>query len=210
MEIVDSWLTGNAGRWEVLVLVWLGAALDGFLPPVPSESLVVGLAAVAATDGGGPSWLLLAAVAATGAVAGDNVGYAVGRRAGPAAAATLGRRRAAALAWATDQLARRGTVLVLAARYVPFGRTAVNVAAGVTGFPHRRFFLLTLASGTSWAAYCVGFGTLVGLGLPGQPVLAAVVGMALAALAGLVVDRLLAARRSGPGADPVPAPAAPR
>lgn len=84
---------GSPWLW---VLVFAVAGLDALLPFMPSETTVVTVAVLLGPD---PAQLtLLAAVAAGGAWAGDCLGYAVGRAAGPQAIARLqrgpdGRRR---------------------------------------------------------------------------------------------------------------------
>ena len=64
--------------WAMLVLFAL-CMLDGFLPPVPSESVVIALAALSVT-GAAPPVPLLILVAALGAFAGDQIAYRLGAR----------------------------------------------------------------------------------------------------------------------------------
>jgi membrane-associated protein len=61
-------------------IVLVAVAIDGFVPIVPSETLVIGLGALSAT--GRPNLVALAAAVTAGGVAGDHVSYALGRRAG--------------------------------------------------------------------------------------------------------------------------------
>src|SRR5436309_15877131 len=106
---------------------------------MPGETTVVTVAVLLGPD---PARLtLLAAVAAAGAWAGDCLGYAVGRSAGPRAIARLqrgadGQRR---FEWARDQVRRNGGLLIIAARYLPGGRVASALATGSLGYPVRRF-----------------------------------------------------------------------
>ena len=72
---------GAAAPW-VLPVVLLVAVFDALVPPVPSEGIVVALAAVAVA-GDGPDLLLLAVAAGVGAFLGDSLTYVVGRRFGP-------------------------------------------------------------------------------------------------------------------------------
>jgi membrane protein DedA with SNARE-associated domain len=69
--------------WLYLVVL-VAVAVDGFLPIVPSETLVIGLGALSAT--GRPNLAALAVAAAAGGMAGDRVSYLLGRRAGRRAA----------------------------------------------------------------------------------------------------------------------------
>ncbi|GAA4397507.1 hypothetical protein GCM10023168_02520 [Fodinibacter luteus] len=196
---------GAAASW-VLPVVLLVAVLDALVPVVPSEGIVVALAAVAVA-GDGPDLLLLAVAAGAGAFVGDSLTYLVGRRFGPRRLERVGRpglRRAVERASAT--LERRGAVVILAARYVPLGRVAVNLTAGATGFPPRRFVAIAALAATTWAAWSVGVGALAGHWLEGNPLLGSATGVVAALLLGLVVDRL-ARRFSGWGRMPSPAPA---
>ena len=193
---------GAAAPW-VLPVVLLVAVFDALVPPVPSEGIVVALAAVAVA-GHGPDLLLLAVAAGVGAFLGDSLTYVVGRRFGPQRLHRISRpgpRRA--LERASGTLQRRGAVVVLSARYVPLGRVAVNLTAGATGFPPRRFVGLAALAATTWAAWSVGVGALAGHWLEGNPLLGSVSGVAVALGLGLVIDR--AARRfSGEGRMPAP------
>lgn len=194
---------GAAAPWVVPVVL-LVAVFDALVPPVPSEGIVVALAAVAVA-GDGPDLLLLAVAAGVGAFIGDSLTYAVGRRFGPQRLHRVTRpapRRALERASAT--LERRGAVVILSARYVPLGRVAVNLTAGATGFPPRRFLGLAALAAATWAAWSVGVGALAGHWLEGNPLLGSVSGVAVALLLGLVIDRA-ARRASGWGRMPSPA-----
>ncbi len=62
----------------VYLLVFVCCTVDGFFPPFPSESVVVGLASLIIAQGVPNPWILIA-VAAAGAFTGDNIAYAIGR-----------------------------------------------------------------------------------------------------------------------------------
>ena len=195
---------GAAAPW-VLPVVLLVALCDAVVPVVPSEGVVVALAAVAVA-GVGPDLVLLALAAGVGAFLGDALTYAMGRRFGPQRLERVTRPGPLrALQRASGALDRRGAVVILSARYVPLGRVAVNLAAGATGFAPRRFVGLAALAATTWAAWSVGVGALAGHWLEGNPLLGSVAGVGVALLLGLVVDR--AARRfTGWGRMPVPGP----
>lgn len=57
------------------VIVFLAVAIDGFLPVVPSEAVVIGLSALSAAGSPHPLWLAVAVVA--GGVTGDRVASSV-------------------------------------------------------------------------------------------------------------------------------------
>ena len=191
---------GAAAAW-VLPVVLLVAVFDALVPPVPSEGIVVALAAVAVA-GDGPNLMALAVAAGVGAFLGDSLTYVVGRRFGPRRLHRITRPAARrALERASDTLDRRGAVVILTARYVPLGRVAVNLTAGATGFPPRQFCGLAAVAATTWAAWSVGVGALAGHWLEGNPLLGSVLGVVAALLLGLVIDRV-ARRASGWGRMP--------
>jgi membrane protein DedA with SNARE-associated domain len=170
--------------------------IDGFFPPVPSETVLVAAAAVAASTGGG-NLLALGAVAALGAAIGDNLAFLIGRRLGTTRFAWMRRPRiTAAFAWAQRALDRRSATLILGARYIPVGRVAVNMSAGALGFPWRRFLPLSLAAGASWSVLSIAIGLLAGSWIEDQPLLSAALGVGAALVIGVAIDRIAAARRT--------------
>jgi membrane protein DedA with SNARE-associated domain len=89
-------------------------------------------------------------------------------------------------------------VLILTARYIPVGRVAVNITAGATGLAPRRFLGISALAGFSWAVYSVGIGLFAGRWLSGNPLLAALLGIAIALTIGVVIDRVTASRATRP------------
>ncbi|MCT1363887.1 MULTISPECIES: VTT domain-containing protein [unclassified Microbacterium] len=195
MDILnDLILQAIASPWLYAVLFAV-TVIDGFFPPVPSETVLVAAAAVAASTGDG-NILLLGAVAALGAAIGDNIAFLIGRRLGTTRFAWMRRPRvAAAFAYAQHALDRRSATLILGARYIPIGRVAVNMSAGALGFPWRRFLPLSLIAGVSWSVFSLAIGLLAGAWLHDQPVLSAAIGVVIALIVGIVIDRIAALRR---------------
>ena len=190
----DLIMQAIASPWLYLVLFAV-TIVDGFFPPVPSETVLVAAAAVAASTGEG-NLLLLGAVAAIGAAIGDNVAFLIGRGLGTTRFAWMRRPRvAAAFAHAQRALDRRSATLILGARYIPVGRVAVNMSAGALDFPWRRFLPLSLIAGISWSVFSLVIGLLAGAWIKEQPLLSAGLGIVVALLIGLVIDRIAAARR---------------
>ena len=190
----DLIMQAIASPWLYLVLFAV-TIVDGFFPPVPSETVLVAAAAVAASTGEG-NLLLLGAVAAIGAAIGDNVAFLIGRGLGATRFAWMRRPRvAAAFAHAQHALDRRSATLILGARYIPVGRVAVNMSAGALDFPWRRFLPLSLIAGISWSVFSLVIGLLAGAWIKDQPLLSAGLGIVVALLIGLVIDRIAAARR---------------
>lgn len=205
--MLDAILT--LGALPVAYLVVLAAAaLDGLFPPVPSESVVIALAALAVSTGR-PSLVLLILAAAAGAVAGDQLAYTVGRRFDVRGLRVLrGERSQRTIGWAQTALDRRGPSFILAARYVPVGRVAVSLTAGATGYSRRRFTALTALAGLAWASSSVAIGMAAGAWFADRPVVAMTLGVIGGLLGGLAVDRFLTHRheRRRGLAQPIPLP----
>ncbi len=200
LELLNDAVTTLAGSPWVYLVVFGVCLIDGFFPPVPSETVVVAAAAVA-TSTGSPLLIPLVAVAAAGAIAGDNIAYAIGRGIGVSRFRWMRSARVvAAIEWARRGLDRRGALLIFSARYIPVGRIAVNMTAGATHYPRRRFIALSVAAGITWAVYSTVFGLVAGHWLHEQPILAVILAIVLAAGIGAVVDaalRRLLARSAG-------------
>ena len=190
LETLTTFIEAQATSPWVPLLVLVVAAADALVPPVPSESVVVALAAVSVA-GDGPNLVLLGLVAAVGAFLGDTATYLVGRRHGPARLSRTTRpalRRA--LGRASDALESRGALVILVARYVPVGRVAVNLTAGATGYPRRRFLGFAALATITWSAWSVGVGALAGRWVADNPLLGAAAGITVALLLGLAADHV--------------------
>lgn len=191
MQAINDFILAAAGQPWVLIVVLACCLIDGFFPPVPSESVVVGLAAVAATAGVPNPWLLML-VAAMGAFLGDNIAYLLGRRVGTRRWRWMrGPRMQVAFRWAGRELMKRPASLILVARFVPIGRVAVNLTAGATRFAHGRFVALTVLSAVLWAAYSVAIGLFFGQWFEDNHLLGAIVAIVCAIGLGIVVDILI-------------------
>lgn len=199
-------LDASSQPWVPLVLL-VFCAIDGLFPPVPSESLVVGLAAIAVATGQPALWLILL-VATVGAALGDLTAYALGRRVGTERFAWMRRTRvASAISRAGRALDRRSASFIITGRFVPVGRVAVNLTAGASGMPLRRFAPLSVIAALLWATFSVGMGLLGGSWVRHNPLLGMAVAIALAMALGTVVDHLvqrLTRRATGTGTDPDP------
>jgi membrane protein DedA with SNARE-associated domain len=175
-ELIESALDSP---WGLLALAAV-AAVDGFFPVVPSESLVVTAGVFAAS--GDQNLALVITAAALGAFTGDHVSYVVGRRAGDRLTSRLGdgTRRAAAYAWAARVLAERGATVIVVGRYVPGGRTAVTLTAGAVGHPLASFSLFDGIAAASWATYATLVGYLGGAAFEDDPLKGVILGLGLA------------------------------
>lgn len=141
----------------VLAPVLLGAAIG---LPLPASLLMVAVGAFARADLLNLPLFLLCAVGAT--LAGNAVGYAIGRRGGAGALARWSARfkgGEAAIGRAERLFARRGGAAVLLSRFPLSPLSAViNILAGVGRYPFRAFALYNLLGVTLWAGFYAGAG----------------------------------------------------
>jgi membrane-associated protein len=97
------------------------------------------------------------------AILGDQVGYSIGRTAGPRLLARerwFTRRRH--VARAERFFSKRGGQAVLIARFVPIVRTFVPVMAGVVRMPYRKFLAWNIAGGVLWGGGVTTAGYILG------------------------------------------------
>jgi len=188
-------LQSIASPWLLLILLAV-TIIDGFFPPVPSETVLVAAAAVAASSGQIGVIVALGLVAACGAAIGDNIAFAIGRALGTDRFRWMHRPRVRrAFEHAATALDRRSGALILGARYIPVGRVAVNMSAGALGFAWRRFAPLSVLAGLSWSTVSLAIGVFAGSWVKDQPLVGAAIGIVLALLIGVVIDRVSALRR---------------
>ena len=102
-----------------------------------------------------------------------------------------GERAQKALVWAEHALDVRGASFIIAARYIPVGRVAVNMTAGTVRFPRRRFTGLAAIAAVTWSVYSVLLGIGAGVWLGHRPWLAVLVGVAGGLALGVVIDQVL-------------------
>ncbi len=202
---MEQWIEALAGSPWVFVALYLFATIDGFFPPVPSETAVIALAAIGASTGE-PSIAILGAVAAAGAFTGDQIAYSIGKRIPIRRWRFMrGERQVKAIEWAEEALERRAGVFIIAARYIPVGRVAVNMTAGAVRLPRLRFTGLAAIAAMSWSLYSVALGVGAGAWLHDRPLLAVGVGAVGGLLLGAAIDPLVTwlGRRSFRSSEPV-------
>src|SRR5690606_864637 len=95
VDIINELILQAAASPWLYAVMFATAVIDGFFPPIPSETVLVAAAAVAASTGE-TNLPLLIALAALGAMIGDNIAYAIGHRIGTTRFAWMRRPRIAA------------------------------------------------------------------------------------------------------------------
>jgi membrane protein DedA with SNARE-associated domain len=191
MHGVMHWLDGLPGPLVYTVVAALvfceDAIFVGFVLPGETSVEVGGLLA---SHGKISVWLLCIVVVAAG-VAGDSVGYEIGRRFGPKILKLRPlRRHRARLEKAESLVRRRGAAAVFLGRFIAFFRAVMPALAGISRMPYRRFLasnaLGGLLSGVGYVlvGYYAGDAYTKAEGRLGH---AAAIAIAGAAAAGLLV-----------------------
>jgi len=194
-EVVEDFLVQLAGSVWALPVLFVLVVGDAFLVVVPGEAAVTAFGALAVTEGSPPLASVIA-VAAVAAVIGDACCYLVGRVVGLDRWRWMRTSRVrSALEWAGRRLDERMALVLFTARFIPFARLAVNLAAGAARLPAPRYLLIASLAALGWAAYQAMIGAAVAAILPGGPVVAVVVSVVIALMIGLAVDWMLARRR---------------
>ncbi|MDR7382542.1 DedA family protein [Promicromonospora iranensis] len=191
LSATEAWILAMAASPWIYPAMFAFATIDGFFPPLPSESVVITLTVSAHSTGTPWMWLVLL-TAAAGAWVGDQIAYQIGRMIGTERVPFLrGPRGRRAVAWAERALTRRGASFILAARYVPIGRVAVNMTAGAVGYPRRRFAGIAAIAAVMWALYSAGIGLVAAQWLGHEPLLAITIGVVFGVAMGFVVDKVV-------------------
>ncbi|WP_328539972.1 DedA family protein [Streptomyces sp. NBC_00344] len=151
---VQEWLeTVPAVSVYLLVAVVIGVESLGI--PLPGEIVLVS-AALLASQQGHVNPLVLGACASAGAIVGDSIGYAIGRRGGRPLIAWLGRRfpghfSAPNIAMAERSFEKWGMWAVFFGRFVALLRIFAGPLAGVLHMPYWKFLIANMLGGILWA-----------------------------------------------------------
>jgi len=196
-ELIRS---GGAPLVCTIVFIETGFFVGFFLP---GDSLLVTAGIFAAAGVVPLRWLLLPVMAC--AIVGDQIGYWIGRTAGP----TLYKRedslffRRSHLQRAHDFYEKYGGRAVIFARFVPIIRTFCPPVAGAARMPYTRYLMFDVFGGVLWVCAMILGGYFLGRNVPniGQRihyVIAAVVVLSLLpAVISIVRARRAVARGEG-------------
>lgn len=158
----SDWLADFSSNWYFLAIIFGVAFFDSIVPVVPSETMVI-IGGVAAGRGD-QVLLLVIAAGAVGAFLGDNAAYLIGSRLSGLIQRRADRRPKlqARLDWAREQIRVRGGLLLITARFIPGGRTALTVTSGLTHQPRRWFMGWVAVAVMIWATYAALLGYIGG------------------------------------------------
>jgi membrane-associated protein len=153
LNLTDIFLAGMTtyGPLTLGVAMWLGTL--GIPVPLP----ILALAAGAFARHGSLNWAVAMFAALAGATLGDSLGYAVGRFAGEWAERRFG--KSPGWARAEARFHRKGWLAIYITRFLltPLA-VPTNLIAGGSGYPYRRFLLLTLAGTLTFLLFFGGTG----------------------------------------------------
>jgi membrane-associated protein len=178
-----------------IVFVETGFFVGFFLP---GDSLLVTAGIFAAADVIPLRWLLLPVMLC--AIVGDQIGYWIGRTAGPA----LYRRedsfffRRSHLQRAHDFYEKYGGRAVILARFVPIIRTFCPPVAGAARMPYARYLAFDVVGGISWVGAMILGGFSLGRSVPniGQRIHYVIAAVVLVSVLPVVISILRARRAS--------------
>lgn len=160
--------------------------LEDFGVPVPGETVLVLGAVYAGT--GRLSLPLVALLAFAAAVAGDNIGYAIGRFGARRAVDRYGRYvflTPQRMDTATKTFERHGGKIIIIARFIEGLRQANGIIAGTAGIRWPRFLLFNAIGAALWVAVWCTIGYAFGSHI--DAVYSALTGVELYLAIGLVV-----------------------
>jgi membrane protein DedA with SNARE-associated domain len=136
-----------------LPLLFVAVAVESFGIPIPGETALIAFG-VLSSQGHYPIVLVIA-VAAAGAIIGDNLGFwLIGRRGGRALIARspwVERRTRGVLLRAEALIVRYGGRAVFFGRFVSVLRETIAWVAGLAGMPWPRFLFWNAFGGIAWA-----------------------------------------------------------
>jgi membrane protein DedA with SNARE-associated domain len=135
-----------------LFLLFLLIAMESAGIPLPGETALVAAGVLASR--GDMNIVAVIAVAATGAIVGDNVGYLAGRLGGRKLLqrwALLERHASRVLPWSERFFERHGPKTIFLGRFIAVLRVTAAWLAGISRMRWWVFFLWNAAGGICWA-----------------------------------------------------------
>jgi membrane-associated protein len=160
--IEADFLIETFGMLGILAVVFVESGLlVGFL--LPGDSLLFTAGLLSANGTLPDLWVLLVTIPLA-AIAGDQVGYAIGHKAGPAVFKRPDSRffREEYVERSREFFDRYGARAIVIARFVPIVRTLAPVMAGVSKMNYRTFVLFNVIGGIGWGVSVTTLGYFLG------------------------------------------------
>ncbi|MFG2196397.1 DedA family protein [Streptomyces sp. NPDC048639] len=151
---VQEWLE-TVPALSIYVLVGVVIGLESLGIPLPGEIILVS-SALLASQHGEIDPVILGACATTGAIVGDSIGYAIGRKGGKPLLTWLGGKFPKHfgphhIASAERSFERWGMWAVFFGRFVALLRIFAGPLAGVLRMPYWKFLIANVLGGIVWA-----------------------------------------------------------
>ncbi|MBQ0866161.1 DedA family protein [Streptomyces smyrnaeus] len=151
---IQEWLE-NVPAVSVYLLVGVVIGLESLGIPLPGEIVLVS-SALLASQQGHIDPLILGTCATVGAVVGDSIGYAIGRKGGKPLLEWLGRKfpkhfGPGHVATAERSFQRWGMWAVFFGRFIALLRIFAGPLAGVLKMPYWKFLTANVLGGVLWA-----------------------------------------------------------
>jgi membrane protein DedA with SNARE-associated domain len=151
------------GYWAV----FFGVMLENAGVPVPGETILL-IAGYFASTGKFHLGLVML-IAATGAVIGDNIGFAIGHHFGRSVLLRVGRfffLTPKRFEYMENYFQQHGNKTILVARFITGLRVFAALLAGASKMPWRVFIVFNLAGAVLWSIVITTLGYLFGQSLP--------------------------------------------
>jgi membrane protein DedA with SNARE-associated domain len=162
LQLIEQYMLAY-GYWAV----FFGVMLENAGVPVPGETILLIAGYFAST--GEFHLALVMLIAATGAVIGDNIGFAIGHHYGRGFLLRMGRfffltpRRYEHM---ERYFESHGNKTILVARFITGLRVFAALLAGASKMPWRLFFVYNVAGAILWSVVITTLGYLFGHSLP--------------------------------------------
>lgn len=208
---VQEWLE-TVPAISIYVLVGVVIGLESLGIPLPGEIVLVS-SALLASQHGEINPYILGACATAGAIIGDSIGYAIGRKGGRPLLAWLGGKFPkhfgdAQIAMAERSFEKWGMWAVFFGRFVALLRIFAGPLAGVLHMPYWKFLIANVFGGILWAGGTTAVIYSVGVVAEAWLKRFSWLGLVLAVLIGLTSMLILKSRAKNAAAQAQARPAA--
>ena len=200
---VAQWIE-DAPEGFAYVLCFLLVWFDAVIPIFPGETTLSAASTLAAE--GSLELQLVMLAGALGAIVGDSSLFWIARKSADRVQGQLDKaleNPKVRAGW--DALDRSPGLLIVAGRYVPGMRFAVNASMGLSDIPYRRFLVWSVLGGVLWSVYTCALAYNVATTLSGYPLASLVISSLVtsAALAAIYFVDRRRRRRGAETAEPV-------
>ena len=162
LQLIEQYMLAY-GYWAV----FFGVMLENAGVPIPGETILLIAGYFAAT--GEFHIALVMLIAATGAVIGDNIGFAIGHHYGRGFLLRVGRfffLTPKRLEHMEKYFENHGNKTILVARFITGLRVFAALLAGASKMPWRVFVVYNFAGAVLWSVVITSLGYLFGQSLP--------------------------------------------